>query len=273
MFNNLLHIFQNTPYGKETLFQSIYFCKKMNLAVAIYIPKHRSFLMDFENDVVRVNLDDSYFKFPDTALKHAAEIFESKGLKTIFLNPKSSDVSGLIEMPTTFDYMCCPRSISDMSSRIGLGHIGPKIRKMVISARFPILIPSQAYKEWHSIAVFFGGSANAVNALKLGFEISKTSNMPIDVFTLAEKGNQKTCEEVIKNEKLEKQMDRYLRKWYKIENREFGKNLYTVPHDAIVVLGAYEHGIIKEIALGSKMEKIHATLPNSLLIVGPNYNK
>ncbi len=58
--------------------------------------------------------------------------------------------------------MCCPRSISDMSSKIGLGYIGPRVRRIVKSARFPVLITSPAYREWQRIAVFFGGSTNAV---------------------------------------------------------------------------------------------------------------
>jgi len=271
MYGRLLHIFRNTPFGRETLLQSVYFCKKSGLSLSIYIPKSTKFLMYFENDIVQVDLDDSYLKFSDIAVKHAAEIAESGGLTPEFLEPKNFTSPYLVDIPTTFDFMSCPRSITDKSSRIGLGHIGPRVRHIVKSAHFPVLIPSQVYKEWHSIAVFFGGSANAVNALKLGFSLSKASEMPLDVFTQVEKGRQKHYEEVIKDEKLEKEMNRYVRTWHKFEKGKFEQNFYIVPHDAMVILGAYGHGIIREIAFGSKMEKVHATLPNSLLIVGPRY--
>jgi len=45
--------------------------------------------------------------------------------------------------------------------------------------------------------------------------------------------------------------------------------LYDVPHNSLIVLGAYGHGIIKDILLGSKMEKIQSTVTNNLLITGP----
>jgi nucleotide-binding universal stress UspA family protein len=45
--------------------------------------------------------------------------------------------------------------------------------------------------------------------------------------------------------------------------------LYDVPHDALMVLGAYGHGVIKDLLFGSKMEKIQSTVTNNLLIAGP----
>ena len=50
--------------------------------------------------------------------------------------------------------MCCPRSISDVSTRISLGHIGPKVRSIIKNAGFPVLTPTPVYKEWKSIMVF-----------------------------------------------------------------------------------------------------------------------
>jgi hypothetical protein len=36
-------------------------------------------------------------------------------------------------------------------------------------------------------------------------------------------------------------------------------------------MGAYGHGIIKDIMFGSMMEKIQSTISNNLLIAGPKY--
>ena len=267
----LFHIFRNTPLGRETFFQSLYFCDKVDAVPVTYIPKHTKFLMYFENDVVQVDLDDSYLKSKDTALEHAVELIEQKGIKPVFLEPKNFTASTLPDIPTNFDFMCCPRSISDLSSKIGLGYIGPRVRRIVKSARFPVLMTSLLFKEWKSIAVFFGGSANAVNALKLGFRISKRSGIPVDVFSQLEKRTRKDLEKIIADANLKQEMEQLTNKWRIFETGSLEKNLYEIPHDALVVLGAYGHGLIKEFVFGSKMERIQSEITNNMLIVGPNY--
>ena len=271
MHTQLFHIFRNTPLGRETLLQSIYFCKKTGSSLIIYIPEFTKFLMYFENDVVQIDLDDSYLISPETALKHAKKLLNQGKIKAKFLEPKNFTASTLPDISTNFDFMCCPRSISDLSSKIGLGYIGPRVRRIVNSARFPVLITSPVFKKWRSIAVFFGGSANAVNALKLGFRISKVSNIPLNVFTHAENTAKESYEEIIKNEKLAEEMDRYVTKWHIFESGKFEDNLYDVPHDALVVLGAYGHSLLRSIFFGGKMEKIQSIITNNLLIAGPNY--
>jgi nucleotide-binding universal stress UspA family protein len=271
MENRLLHIFRNNPFGRETLLQSIYFCNKVGASPVIYIPKTTKFLMYFDNDVVQVDLDKSYLVSPETALKRATELVEQEGISARFLDPKHFTASTLPDIHTNFDYMCCPRSISDMSSKIGLGYIGPRVRRIVKSARFPVLITSPVYKEWKSIAVFFGGSANAIKALRLGFHIARASGIQLDVFTQTEKFSKEDYQQMIKDRNIEEEMDLYVKQWHFFENRVFEENLYDVPHDALVILGAYGHGVIRNIVFGSKMEKIQSTISNNLLIAGPNY--
>jgi len=271
MDQQLLHIFRNNPLGRETLLQSLYFCKTVGASPVIYIPEHTKFLMYFENDVVQVDLDRSYLTSPETALKHATELVEKAGIEPRFLDPKHFTASTLPDIQINFDYMCCPRSVSDLSSKIGLGYIGPKVRRIVKSAKFPVLIASPVYKKWQSIMVFFGGSANAVSALKLGLRVARVSGLPLDLFTQMERGPRELFETTIEKENLKAEMDRYLNKWHFFENGVFEENLYEVPHDALVVLGAYGHGLIKTILFGSKMEKIQSTISNNLLIAGPNY--
>jgi hypothetical protein len=268
----LFHIFRNTPLGRETLLQSIYFCSALGVSPLVYIPEHIKFLMYFENKVVQVDLDNSYMTSSETANEHAGELLKNAGLRPRFFHPKNYTASTLPDIPTNFEFMCCPRSISDLSSKIGLGYIGPRVRRIVQSARFPILITSPVYKEWKRIAVFFGGSANAINALKLGFRISRSTGMPLELFTQIERGTgRKTYETIIKENKLEKDIDNFVEKWHFFKKGRFEENLYTVPHDALAVVGGYGHSLIKELVFGSKMEKIQSTLPNNILIVGPNY--
>jgi nucleotide-binding universal stress UspA family protein len=59
--------------------------------------------------------------------------------------------------------------------------------------------------------------------------------------------------------------------WHFFEDGRLEENLYAIPHDSLVVLGAFGHGLIRDLVFGSKMEKIQSTLPNNLLVVGPNY--
>ena len=103
----IFHIFRNTPLGRETLLQSIYFCNKVGVSPVIYIPKFTKFLMYFENDVVQIDLDASYLTAPDTALTHATELVERTGLQPNFLNPKHFTASTLPDIPTDFDFLCC----------------------------------------------------------------------------------------------------------------------------------------------------------------------
>ncbi|MCG6919435.1 MAG: universal stress protein [Deltaproteobacteria bacterium] len=271
MQRRLLHIFRNTPFGRETLLQSVYFCKKVKLELAIYIPKFAKFLMYFENDVVQVDLNRSYLTSPDTALMNASSIVEQGGLEAEFLEPKDFPASSLPALPTNFDYMACPRSISDRSSKIGFGHIGPKVRRLVNAARFPVLMPSSAYKEWHSVAVFFGGSAKTANALRLGLNISAACNMPLDIFTQVANDFRDTYGEAIKDSGLDGEVKSSVREWHTFEMGKLSDNLYEVPHDALVVLGTYGQSPVKQIFLGSKLERICAALPNNFLVVGPKY--
>lgn len=271
MENRLLHIFRNNPFGRETLLQSIYFCNKVGASPVIYIPKTTKFLMYFDNDVVQVDLDKSYLTSPETALKNATGLVEQAGMNARFLDPKHYTASTLPDIHTNFDYMCCPRSISDMSSKIGLGYIGPRVRRIVKSARFPVLITSLVYKEWKNIAVFFGGSVNAIRALRLGFHIARASGMKLNVFTMTEKLSKEDYQQMIRDRDLEREMDLHVNQWHFFENRVFEENLYDVPHDALIILGAYGHGVIRDIVFGNKMEKIQSTISNNLLIAGPNY--
>ena len=76
----LLHIFRNTPFGRETLMQSAFFCQQMGMPIDIYVPRESQFLMYFEHGVVTVDLDRSYLRSPESAHDHAREIVESLGL-------------------------------------------------------------------------------------------------------------------------------------------------------------------------------------------------
>lgn len=266
----LLHIFRNTPFGRETFLQSLYFCKTINAFPVAYIPKTDKFLMYFSNDAVQIDLDHSYLKSPKTAKSHAKDLFNEMGIKPMFYEPKNFTASSLPDISTNFDYLCCPRSVSDLSSRIGLGHIGPKVRRIIKHATFPILITSPVFKPWKSISVFFGGSKNALNALKSGLKIAMSSGLPLNIYTLLEKKGETYFKKLIEENDLEEPVRQLSSQWHFYKKSDFDILLYDVPHDSLIVLGAYGHGMIKDILFGSKMEYIQLTVTNNLLITGPH---
>ena len=269
MNQKLLHIFRNTPFGRETFLQSLYFCKMTKVTPIVYIPQTTKFLMYFAQDAVQIDLDNSYLTSPKTAVDHVTQLCEEHNFKPIFFKPKNFTASTLPDIPTNFDFVCLPRSISDLSSKIGLGHLGPKVRRIVKTANFPTLISSPVFKKWKSIAVFFGGSANAVNAAKLGARIGKISDLPVNLYTIKEK-DENYYRNLLTESGLENSLNKESFSWHFLENNVFEEILYDVPHDALIVLGAFGHGIIKDMLFGSKMEKIQSTLTNNLLITGPN---
>lgn len=270
MSERLLHVFRNTPLGRETLLQSLHFCRTMGVAIQIYIPEFKQFIMYFDHDMVQVDLDGSYLTSPDTAESHARQLAEAFGITPTFFVPKNFTASQLPDIPTHFNYMCCPRSISDLSSKIGLGYIGPKVRRIIQSSTFPVFMTGGAFKEWKSIMVFYGGSINANKALRWGIHLSACAGLPLDLFTFAQGNTDSYYNDRISEAGLAEALKQRLRDWYRVNKGSFEESLYTVPHDALLVVGAYGHGLIKEFLFGSKMETIQSWMPNNMLLVGPN---
>jgi hypothetical protein len=271
MEHQLFHIFRNTPSGRESFLQSLYFCSRVDVQPVVYIPDHTKFLLYFDNDVVQVDLDSSYLTEPESAKTHCDALMGEFGLQGAYHAPKYYTASTLPDIKPDFDFMCCPRSVSDLSSKIGLGYIGPRVRRIVRSARFPVLLPSVVFKPWKSVAVFFGGSVNAAKAFRLGERISRLAEVPMDVFTHLEGEDRGYYEELIETKGLASPFSDAVRRWEVFENGRLEENLYNVPHDALLVLGAFGHSLLRELLFGSKIERVQSTLPNSMLIVGPNY--
>jgi len=106
-----------------------------------------------------------------------------------------------------------------------------------------------------------------VKAVRLAMRLKRLSGYPLRVFTQLEGKSRAHYDRIIKENGLEEAVE----DWAVFETGKFKANLYEVPHDALVILGAYGHGLIKQLAFGSKMELIQSVLPNSLLIVGPHF--
>lgn len=102
MITNLFHVFRNTPLGRETLLQSLYFCKTLDVGLTIYIPDAVRIMMYFDHDAVQVDLDRSYLTGPETAVERSRVLAADSGLKPRFLNSKNRTASDLPDIPTYF---------------------------------------------------------------------------------------------------------------------------------------------------------------------------
>lgn len=269
----MLHIYRNTPFGRETLLQSIYFSKLLDLKLHIYIPTQKKFLMYFEHEAVQIDLDSSYLKDTNNARANLQGILSEMNTIAFFLEPKDYTASNLPDISSNFSFMCCPRSISDLSSKISLGHIGSKVRKILLAASFPVLVPSQVFKKWKSVTVMFGGSLNGIKSLQLGLKIAQLSNMPLDIVTQSQSQDQDVFEEILHQRGLLKEVRSHVREWFFFKQRDFSANLFSVPHNSIIIMGLFGHGLVKDIFFGSTMELVQSTLPNTLLLVGPHFQK
>ena len=259
--------------------------------------------MYFENKVITVDLNRAFLRSGDTAKQHAEKIIRKGSLKPHFiqLEPEEYTAKSLPTLATDFAYMCCPRTIRDLSTKIRLGYIGSRVRSIINSASFPILIPSPVFKKWKSITVFFGGSPNSLKVMELGLKLSQESGLRLNIFTQAENYDLNFYRAILTRHPAFKSMNLTLEKvntvqyvlgfnpteyqkkdkisqsygkritWFFFEKGKFIENLFTVPHDTLVVVGSYGHSMVKGMIFGSKMEQIQKTLPNNMLVVGANY--
>lgn len=265
----LLHIFRNTPFGRETLFQSLDLCSRFDMTLSVYIPKTPRFLMYFDNEAVEIGLDESYLRAPETATVHLEEMIEGRGIDWELVSPPTQTNRMLPNLRTNYSLMCAPRILSEPSARIGLGKIGPKVRQLVLAAPFPIFIPSAAYQPWQSVTVFFGGSKTSFKCLRLGLDLAGLG-LPLDVFSLLEEGRlREDLEADLASAGLLEPFAEKVRDWHLVEGGKLEEELYSVYPASLLLLGAYGRGRIKTKLFGSTMERIHRTMPNNLMVLGP----
>ena len=271
MQNQMFHVFRNSPLGRENLLQAAYFCERQfGLSLNVYIPTHRRFLMRFGTSEVTVELDQSYVQYPTTSRAHAEEILAGFKGGHRFYTPSEMADTKLPLVPVDWQMMSCPRVISEQSSRIGLGHIGPKVRGIAKQAPFPVFIPGLAYKPWNRVTIFFGGSQLGAMAVKEGIAIARLARVPFAVLTHLADTTREECEEAFVRMNVLEYMQGSDGQWRVFESGSFEENLYAVPHDSIVVVGAAGRRLMTELIFGSKLESIQAILPNPLVVVGPN---
>jgi len=263
----MLHVYRNTPHGREALLTSALFCQQTGASLSVYLPRWNQFLMYFDDAIATIALDKAFLASHETARERATATLAGQGVEFSFLEPEAFTTRQLPNLPTDWTYMCCPRAIGKLSAKIRLGYIGPSARHIIRHAPFPVLLPQPAAKPWRSVVCFFGGSPHAVKALRCAVDISRHKRLPLKVFTYGDGRPRSHYEGRLRAEKLAGAVRG--RKWIFHRGGKFGETLLDVPHDALVVAGAYGHGVARGLLFGSRLEKIQAALPNPLLVVGP----
>jgi len=246
-----------------------------NLELIIYKPITPQAVM-YHNDatLATISLDPSYTRDQDTADENLARILSQYGQDIVTANyiPEEFTGSDLPNLPTDFSIMSCPRVISDSSKRIGLGHLGPKVRSLVKKAPFPVFIPCLAFKPWNRIAAFFGGSEVGLKSVKVALKIANSTQVPMDIYTQMMDSNRRECEQKLVASGLMKLIEDQHNEmnWIKFETKSLRENLMQIPYDSLAVVGAAGKNIIRELVFGSKLETVQTLLPNPMVIVGPH---
>jgi hypothetical protein len=258
--------------GRENLEQSVYFCDRVfGMSLAVWIPTSTRFLIQFESQgCVSVDLDKSYVQYPSTAKTHVEKVLERSKAPHRYYSPQQPAGTDSLLVDDDWSMVACPRVISDQSGRIGLGHIGPKVRGIVKHAPFPVFIPSTAFKAWQQVAIFFGGSAVGRIAVKEGIAIARLARLPATIYTHLEGTTRKECGNALAEAGMLAEVGTGDIRWEFFAGGTFEEHLYEVPADALVVVGAAGHRLMTELVFGSKLEALQATLLNPLVVVGPN---
>jgi hypothetical protein len=266
----MFHIFRNTPFGRENLRQSIFFCQRVkHLRLTIYHPTSKQCAIYFDGSVVTLDLDKSYTDYPETAAEHIEELMGGTGVEYELYTPTSFTAGSVPELPTNWSVMACPRAIVEQTGRIGLGHIGPKVRSIVKHAQFPVFIPSLCFREWNRVAAFFGGSDLGVRVVNLAVHVSRRAHVPLTIYTQLNGETREAYERSLATSEFGTRSDEEASRWITFDSGSFQENLYAVDADSLVMFGAGGDSLMRELVFGSKLETIQNTLPNPALVVGP----
>ncbi len=264
----ILHVYRNTPLGRETLLGAAYLCRRTGMQLAVYIPRgpEPRFTLNFELDLVEVQLDGSYLISPETAELHARELVEAQGLVLRLVEPSHRVASTLPELPSDFDMMTCPRSLSDSSGAILPGRLGSRVRRLVRAATFPVMILPVPALAWDRVVTFFGGSRYSLAALEWGKTLARSAGVPFELITVDDGDAAARAHAALAEAGLLKELEPC---WEVVEETPFVEALWKVPRTALVTAGAFGHSGIKATMFGSRTEIIQSHLPNPILLVGP----
>ena len=247
----LLHIFRNTPFGRETFLQSLYFCKTIKASPVVYIPKSDKFLFYFSNDVIQVDLDSSYLTDPDTAEDRARALLTEQGIKEIFLTPKNYTASSLPDLPPTLIFYAAPGLSVTCPAKSAWDTSAPRSGGSSSTPPSPYFCPAPC-SSLDKYCRIVRGIRQRRQCPETGSEAFPGIGIPLDIYTLMEGRDQEYYRETAQKQTFWEMAEPRINKWHFWEKDQFDQMLYDIPHDALLVLGAYGHGALKDILFAAK---------------------
>jgi len=232
----------------------------------LHVPREPRFTLQLDADLVEIPLDRSYTLDRESAREHAQQVLEMSGVNPHWVEPSHHLASTMPVIQDRFHVMSCPRSLSAASPVPFPGSLGSRVRRIVRSAPFPLLIPTVPHMDWDSITVFFAGSHHAMTALLWAREIATASGIPLRILTHDEPGAAREAERSLDEAGL---LDELGTAWKIVDAPSFTSLLWEVPRTSLVVAGAFGRSGVKAQLFGSRTETILAHLPHPLFLVGP----
>lgn len=262
----ILHVFRNTPQGRETLLGAAAFCRATRAQLHLYLPTEPRFTLQLDADLIEVPLDRSYTLDPATAREHAEEVLATAGVAGHWVEPSHHLASTMPVVEGRFHIMSCPRSLSAPSPSPLPVSLGSRVRRLLRSAPFPFFLPTVPHLGWSSVTVFFAGSKHAVRALEWARTLARHAGLPLQVITHTESGAVAAAEAALRSAGLLEELQPH---WRVVDAPSFTSLLWEVPRESLVVAGAFGRSGVKAQLLGSRTEAMLAHLPNPLFLVGP----
>ncbi|MCW7752718.1 hypothetical protein OOT00_01805 [Desulfobotulus sp. H1] len=253
----LLHVYQNTPTGREALLQTSFFCRMMGAAPVIYLPESPRFLMYFEKKVVQVDLEGFHENREGVRewRSRASDILAEAGLDAHFLEIRHRTTPDLPDVPVDFDYMTCP--VSPFPRFPVYSELG--MRRLTAVAPFTLLLPSPVAREWKSLVVFYEGSGQGEGVLAAALMMARNADLPLDLFTF---GSADSVRDLPFAGAI-----RHIFSGNKNGKRE---SLWmNVPHDALAVMGASHRSWLRERFGFTLKKEFRRRMASALLLTGP----
>ncbi|NOZ78601.1 MAG: hypothetical protein GXP48_05370 [Acidobacteria bacterium] len=266
----VLHVFRNTPVGRETLLGALHLCSMTGMQLYLYRPEVPRFTLQFEDELIEVPLDASYVQDHRTAKRHAEELCAGKRSTIHWIKTHHQLASTLPVIPDDFDLMTCPHSLAGQGHERGGGIVGSRVRRLIRTAPHPVIILPAPLVEWDQITVFFEGSSHAVCALAWARALAKAAGMTYQVFTQDEGHAVARASQALESNGWLKEVQQ---RWRILPKGPFENNLWEVPRTSLVVAGAFGSSGVKARLFGSRTEMLLSQLVNPFFLVGPNARK
>ncbi len=265
---DVFHIFRNTPLGKETLRQAADFTKKIHSTLHVYIPEFDRFMIYFDRAPVEIKLDKTYLYSPETAFDNMQKVLEEMQVPVKMVHSKTKTGSNLPDINPDFDIISLPRVMAENRGGFLGTAIGRGVRSLIKASGAPAIIGPGRFAEWNRIWAFYGGSQHALKALKWAVVLAHRLNYQLVVNTVLENDRPESYYRQLLSENGLSEVD--FTEWRFWPKQPFINVMNQIPRDALIIIGAYGHGAIRERLMGSKTEMIIHNNANLLMLIGEN---